>query len=67
MSESKWEQIERERDKPMREILQEVFEREQSIEGVASDLDVSRSTVWLWINMARLQKRMVLEPIEVAS
>lgn len=57
---SKYQAIEKQRDKSMKEILIEEFQRLESATSVAEALGVTQGTVSLWIARCGLQIRQVL-------
>lgn len=57
---SKFQVIEKERNKSMREILLEEFQRLESATSVAEALGVTQGTVSLWIARCGLKIRQVL-------
>lgn len=57
---SKFQVIEKERNKAMREILLEEFHRLESATSVAEALGVTQGTVSLWIARCGLKIRQVL-------
>lgn len=57
----RFEELERERKQPMREILREQFQKHTSQAQIAAELGVSQSTISEWIDRVRGRVRLVLE------
>jgi hypothetical protein len=57
---SKVEVIERERGKPLKEVLQEEFKHSGTLAGLARNLGVSQGTIQNWLLKCNLQIKIEL-------
>jgi TyrR family helix-turn-helix protein len=65
MALSKLLEIERERGKPMPEILQELFPKYPSQQKLAEELGVSQGSISLWMTRYGLKEKRVLVKLEM--
>jgi transposase-like protein len=66
MAHRKMEQIAEEKGKPIRQILQEEFEKHGSQVAVAKELGINQSTLSYWLLKLNLEQRSVLVEREKA-
>lgn len=67
MAQSKMQLIEKEKGKPLSEVLQELYPVYGSQTALAKALGVSQPTVSLWLIRFGLQTKPMLQPKEKAS